>query len=99
MVALELIRRNIRANHQVKVFNYTVDFVLRDMKVILGIDGPVYHGKEREKYQEMRDDAIRWKFGEEWEVIRIKTDCINTNITKLIPAIKQVLNHREKKAL
>lgn len=97
MVALELLRRGISANHQVKVFNYTVDFVLNDLKVILEIDGSIYHGKEHEKYQTMRDEVIRWKFGEGWEVVRIKTDYINKNVTKLVPAIKGVLNYRKKK--
>lgn len=98
MVALELIRRNINTHHQVKVFDYTVDFVLPDMKVILEIDGPIYHGKERAKYQARRDEVICWKFGEGWELIRIKTDYINMNITKLIPAIKKVLRYRQKNA-
>ncbi len=98
MVAMELIRRGVKAYHQVKVYDYRVDFVLADMKVILEIDGPIYHGKDKERYQQIRDDAIRRKFGEHWEVIRIKTDCINMNITKLLPAIKAVLKKRKKNA-
>jgi very-short-patch-repair endonuclease len=30
-------------------------------------------------------NVIKWKLGDDWEVIRINTDNINTNITKLIP--------------
>ena len=68
------------------------------MKVILEIDGPIYHGKDKERYQQIRDDAIQRKFGEGWEVIRIKTDCINMNITKLLPGIRAVLEKRKKNA-
>ncbi len=42
MVALELICRRIKANHQVKVLDYRVDFVLPDYKVVLEIDGDIY---------------------------------------------------------
>ena len=96
MVALELARRSVNAHHQVKVFEYTVDFVLPEMKVVLEIDGAPYHGKDRQKYQQTRDDVIKWKLGDDWEVIRISTDNINTNITKLIPGIRAVLNSRKK---
>ena len=96
MVALELARRGVNAHHQVKVFEYTVDFVLPEMKVVLEIDGAPYHGKDRQKYQQTRDDVIKWKLGDGWEVIRINTDNINTNITKLIPGIRAVLNSRKK---
>ena len=96
MVALELARRGVNAHHQVKVFEYTVDFVLPEMKVVLEIDGAPYHGKDRQKYQQTRDDVIKWKLGDDWEVIRISTDNINTNITKLIPGIRAVLNSRKK---
>lgn len=96
MVAMELIRRGVRGRHQVKVFEYSLDFVLDELKVVLEIDGSVFHGRDREKYQQTRDDVIRWKFGDGWEVIHIKTDCINMNVTRLMPAINEVLKKRKK---
>jgi len=96
MVALELIKCGITAHHQVKVFEYTVDFVLPDLHVVLEIDGMPYHGKDRQKYQQIRDEAIAWKLGQGWEVIRINTDNINTNVTKLLPGIMAVLTRRRK---
>ena len=98
MVALELARRGVKAHHQVKIFEYTVDFILPKMKVVLEIDGVPYHGKDRQKYQQTRDDVIKWKLGDDWEVIRISTDNINTNVTKLLPGIRAVLNGRKKSA-
>jgi len=95
MVALELARRGVKAHHQVKIFEYIVDFVLPEMKVVLEIDGRSYHGKDRQKYQQIRDDVIKWKLGDGWEVIRISTDNINTNITKLLPGIRAVLSRRK----
>lgn len=95
MVALELIRRNVKAFHQVKIFDYSVDFILPEMKVALEIDGKIYHGKDRQKYESIRDEVIINKLGEGWEMIRITTDNINKNVTKLIPGINAVLKSRK----
>lgn len=95
MVALELIRRNVKAFHQVKIFDYSVDFILPEMKVALEIDGKIYHGKDRQKYESIRDEVITNKLGEGWEMIRITTDNINKNVTKLIPGINAVLKSRK----
>ena len=97
MVALELLRRRIITHHQVRVFNYYVDFVLPEYMVALEIDGPIFHCKEFKKQELIRDEAIIKAFGDGWEVIRISTEHINTNITKLFPAIKAVLKRRKSK--
>ena len=93
---MELIRRKDKAHHQVKVYNYVVDFVLPEMKVILEIDGKLYHGKEKKQYETIRDELICEKFGEEWELIRIDTENINTNVTRLLSAINAVLRRRKR---
>lgn len=95
MVALELIRRGVKAHHQAKIFDYTVDFLLPDLKVALEIDGRVYHGRDREKKESVRDDVIAWKLGRGWEVVRIDTENVNRNVTKLLPGIRAVLNYRK----
>ena len=97
MVALELIRQGVKANHQVKVFEYHVDFVLPDLMVVLEIDGRVFHGHDKKKRQAIRDDLICWKLGHGWQVIRIDTEDINRNITKLLPGIRAVMKYRQKK--
>ena len=98
MVALELLRRSVKAHHQASVQSYKVDFLLPEWKVALEIDGVIYHGRDRLRRDQMRDDVIAFQLGAGWEVIRIQTDNINTNITKLIPAIKAVLASRKKQA-
>ena len=97
MVALELVRRGVKAHHQVKVYEFTVDFVLTELKVALEIDGPLYHGKDKRNYQENRDDAIVRKLGDGWQVIRISTVNINENITRLLPGIQAVLARRKNR--
>lgn len=96
MVAMELIRKGIKAHHQVKVYNYSVDFILPDLKVVLEIDGKLYHGKDKEKYSEERDRLICEKLGDGWEIIHIDTDNINKNVTRLMAAINAVLKRRKR---
>ncbi|MDE6780978.1 MAG: DUF559 domain-containing protein [Ruminococcus sp.] len=96
MVALELIRLKVKTHHQVKIYNYRVDFILPEYKVALEIDGEIYHGKERRHYEEIRDEAICTKLGEGWEIIHIDTKNINMNIRRLMPAVKAVLKRRNK---
>lgn len=97
MVALELIRRGVKAYHQVKIFDYRVDFLLPDLKVALEVDGRIYHGKDKEKTQLMRDEVICYKLGPSWQVIHIDTENINTNVTHLLKAIRGVMAYRERK--
>ena len=97
MTALELIRKGVKAYHQVRVFDYSVDFVLPEMKVALEIDGSIYHDKSKKEKEELRDEIIAEKLGAGYEVIRINAECIDQNITKFVPAIKAVLKRRKGK--
>ena len=99
MTALELVRKGLKIRHQVKIFNYSVDFVIPEYKVALEIDGRPFHGADYADKQRKRDEVIVWKLGEGWEIIHIDTDNINANVTKLVPAIKAVLKSRKKTSL
>lgn len=94
MVALELIRRGVKAKHQVKIYNYSVDYVLPELKVALEIDGPMHKVHGHNKEEAIRDELITSALGEGFQLIRIPTDDINLNVTKLLPAIRAVLKYR-----
>lgn len=95
MVAIELVRNGINARHQVKLGRYRADFVLEDEKIVLEVDGIIYHTKETQKREQLRDALIIAALGPQWDVIRITDEMINTNITKLLPAIKAVTERRK----
>lgn len=97
MVALELIRRKVKAYHQVKINNYRVDFLLPNEKIVLEIDGSVFHRKDTREYEHFRDDIIILVLGNEWEVIRISSDNINKKVTRLYSAIKTLKKDRQMK--
>lgn len=97
MAALELVRNGMKVHHQVCIYDYTVDFILPELRVALEIDGVIFHGKDKQKQQALRDEVIENKLGDGWQIVRISTDNINTNITRLIPAIKGVTEYRKTK--
>lgn len=97
MVAIELVKRGYKVHHQVKIYEYSVDFVIPELKVALEIDGRIFHGKDKKERESIRDEVICNRLGDGWELIRIDTENINMNITRLIPAIKAVTKSRNKK--
>ena len=96
LTAIELEKNNINYRHQVKFgTRYRVDFVLDDEKVILEVDGKLYHIKDKLLIENLRDDLILLNLGVDWEVVRITDDLINQNIKKLLPAIKKLKEKRK----
>lgn len=95
LTALELLKNNIMIKHQVKINRYRVDFVLTDLKVILEVDGKHFHLKENRDKENARDSIISLSVGPSWEIIHISDDDLNNNITKLVPAIKSIIEQRK----
>lgn len=93
MVAIELVKRKIKTRHQVKFGRYRADFVLPEEKVVLEIDGKLFHAARKEK-DKLRDELIILGLGAEWEVIRISDDLINQKISRLMPAIRKIKKQR-----
>lgn len=93
MTAIELVRRNVKARHQVKFGRYRADFVLPDEKVVLEVDGRLFHSGQAER-ERLRDELIVLALGPEWEVVRISDNLINQKISKLLPAIRKVKQRR-----
>lgn len=96
MVAIELERQNIEYRHQVKFGIYRADFVLDKKKIVLEIDGTLFHTKNTEEKENLRDNLICFNLGPEWEVIRVTDKLINENITKLAKAIDKTYSERKK---
>lgn len=96
MVAIELLKNGVKFIHQKKIKNYRLDFVLPEEKVVLEVDGTLFHNQETEKREMIRDDLIILTLGTGWEVIRISDKMINENIKKLIPAIRKIKEKRQE---
>lgn len=95
-VAIVLLEAGIKFRHQVRFGKrYVADFVLDEMKVVLEVDGDIFHGESTMARQKIRDDLIVAALGPEWEIVRIKTSTLNQNMAKLPKALKAVLKKRE----
>lgn len=93
--AIVLLANEIRLKVHPKIKKYEVDFAIPSMKVILEIDGELYH-RGKEKKESRRDIDIRRMLGEDWEVIRIPTKYIHQNIELLPENIRSLKEERAK---
>lgn len=96
MVAIELYKNKVLFNHQVRVLNYSIDFVLPSEKIILEIDGSLFHNKLTVEKEKVRDRFILDRFDKDWEAIRIKDKFINQNIRMLTKALNKVKKDRQR---
>lgn len=88
MVAIELLKAGYRIIPQQNINGYKVDFCLPDDKVIVEVDGEVYHKTINRK----REQAIQLRLGYKWRIIHIPAEKIRKSITKVDEIIKK---HKE----
>lgn len=96
MVGIELIRLGYRVIPQCKIGQYRVDFAIPDEKLIIEVDGSLYHSDKTKSLQ--RDAAIEYVVGFDWAIAHIPAELIQKDITKLKACIDSTLQHRRKKS-
>lgn len=84
MVAIELIRLGYSIIPQQKIDKYKVDFLLPKEKIIIEVDGCVFHSEKNLE----REAIIQMTVGLEWKIIHIPAEKIRNNIRKLIKVIE-----------
>lgn len=90
LAGLELLRQGVRIIPQQKVGSYRIDFAIPKEKIALEIDGTIYHGAERREQEARKDLAIAKGLGLDWVVVRVDTEVMKKDITKLWPAVLQI---------
>ena len=90
MVAVELTKSHIPFKHHEKIAGYEVDFFLPDEKIILEVDGIIYHNTtvETDKY---RDNQILNYLGSDYRVVRVLDKSINYSVLNLMCIIEEHL--------
>lgn len=94
MAAIVLIHNHIHIRPQYKIDRYQVDFLLDEDHIILEIDGDRH--KNRKRFDSERDSDIKRIMGKDWEIIRISTECLDMNVTRLVKAIEAVMDNGYK---
>ena len=93
LTAIILVQNRIYSKMQQKVGRYQVDFLLPELLVVLEIDGDRH--VHRKEYDNKRDIQIKQMLGDEWDIIRIKTDYLDMNAKKLPDAIYKTIDYRQ----
>lgn len=94
MVAIELIRLGYKIIPQQKVHTYKVDFAIPEQKLVIEVDGSIYHS-DRRKAQE-RELLIQYALGLDWNIIHVPGEMIQENIRKLNAFIKKAIKINDK---
>lgn len=84
MVAVELLRLGYRVIPQQKINKYKVDFYLPDEKIVIEVDGEIYHNKKK---QSDREAIIQFTLGWDAQIIHIPAELISKDIRKLSKCI------------
>ena len=96
MVAIELLKSGFKIKHHYKIGGrFIPDFLIPSEKIVLEVDGHIYHTDKTAKKEMLRDDYMRTILGEEWEIVRISDLYINQNIKQLSKAITEVYKKRK----
>lgn len=88
MVAIELIKNKHRIIPQQKIGRYRVDFALPDIKMVVEVDGTIFHRMTERK--EDREYAIQLALGFDWKIIHIPAELAAKRITRLEKAIQKM---------
>lgn len=72
IAAIILLKLGYKTIAQQKIGDYKADFVLPDKKVVIEIDGALYH-KDKAKLS-TRDDVIKYMLGDGWEIIHVPAE-------------------------
>lgn len=81
MVAIELLYLGYRIIPQQKITRYNVDFALPDEKLIIEVDGQVYH-KSTARH-DVREAAIQLAMGIDWKILHVPAELIRNDIKKM----------------
>lgn len=84
MVAIELLKLGYRIIPQQKIRQYKVDFSIPKEKIVIEVDGSIYH---RDRNKCGREAIIQLSLGLDWKIIHIPAEFIAEDITKLKSAI------------
>ena len=94
VAAIILLSSRINIKIQASINDYKVDFMLKDEFIILEIDGERHRSKL--DYDFKRDVEIRNILGSEWEIIRIETKYIESNVEKLYDVLLDIYSYRKE---
>ena len=77
---------------QYKLGRYRLDFAIPERRIAIEIDGKKWHGEDRKKYDDARDDFLA---EDGWVTIRIAGDVVYHEGENIAAEIKEEINSEE----
>lgn len=93
MVAIELLKLGYKIIPQQKIGNYKVDFAIPKQKLVIEVDGSLYH---KDAHKGDREAIIQLSLGTDWKIIHIPAELIAEDIVKLKNAIGIFYNQNQR---
>lgn len=97
MVAIQLEKQNIKYESQKEINGKTVDFLLPELKIILEIDGELYHTDENQEF--LRDRQIMRGIGEKYEIVHIEADSVPRYTWNLKESLVYIVEERKEQRI
>ena len=97
MVAIQLEKQNIKYESQKVINGKTVDFLLPELKIILEIDGELYHTDENQEF--LRDRQIMRGIGEKYEIVHIEADSVPRYTWNLKESLPYIVEERKEQRI
>ncbi len=94
IVAIQLEHRRVNYETQKNIAGKRVDFYLPEIKIVLEIDGELYHTDENKTF--LRDRAIMHELGEEWEIVHIEVNSVPRYTWNLHEALPFIITQRNE---
>lgn len=94
MTCIQLINNEIEVKPQYKINNYTVDFYLPTLKIILEIDGHNHNSASKLLSDAKRDVEIMNNVDNDIEIIRVRTSFIEKKVMYLLEYLKKEYRDR-----
>ena len=92
LACVELLYIGARVIAHQKVGSYTVDFCLPDEKVVVEIDGKLYHSNIDKEFR--RDLALKNMLGSEWEIKHIPAETLKSKHAAFGRSMRKYLEDR-----
>lgn len=86
MIAIELIKLGYSIIPQQKVGRYTVDFAIPKEKLIVEVDGGLYH----QDINPDRDNYIKLCLGLDWEIVHVPAEWVSKDIRRLNKIMQKI---------
>lgn len=94
VACIELLHIGARVIVHQAVNDFTVDFCLPDEKVVVEIDGSIYHTDDAKQF--IRDNAVTHMLGDGWDVRHVPSDAVMKNHEAFGRSMRKMLNARRE---